>query len=559
MKIRTKCSTALLAAVILLPVSFSSSQPSAPAGREVPAVSGDDPVLAAMSVELERSKTGLHIDQVAAPYYIEYRVTDTDEFAAEAAMGALLTEVRGRRRALHVVVRIGDYAHDSFSGRGVSQEMPLDDDPGAMRHQIWLATDQAFKAATAAFAAKSAALKQLASQDAVGDFAPSPVARAIEPTASLHFDAAYWRKALEVASAPADSADPYLSVNARARFTAVNRYFANTEGTRTRTGSCSYVLSTRAATMAGDGSALVRTPAIVAGSPEELPSVDSFAARVKSTVDSMEKTRLGPLVTDEYQGPVLFLPDASNDLFDELVGQNVLGRRPRLGNPARAAGAYSGSLRGQVLPEFLTIVDDPTARTFHGQALAGSYQVDDEGVSAVPVTLVDKGKLVGYLMSRAPIRDFARSNGHGRCEANGAAVPFVGNLFVRSSVSYDPGELKRKLLELCRERDLPYGYVVEALAGVETPRVIYRAYVDDGRQEMVRGAELDQVDTRTLRDCVVAAGNDLFVSNRSDGIGTSVIAPSVLIRDVVVKPAQDARNKLPDYPPPEEKNVGSRQ
>src|SRR5258708_36087709 len=101
------------------------------------------------------------MDQVAAPYYIEYRVNDVDEFQTEAAFGALRENQRVRYRVLRVVVRIGDYKEHSYYNQGMGETniLPLDDDPIALRHQIWLATDEAYKAAGDALTEKQAALK----------------------------------------------------------------------------------------------------------------------------------------------------------------------------------------------------------------------------------------------------------------------------------------------------------------------------------------------------------------------------------------------------------------
>ena len=49
----------------------------------------------------------LKLDQVAAPYYIEYRIFDIEQYAAESAFGALRGDVRARIRVLRVVVRVG--------------------------------------------------------------------------------------------------------------------------------------------------------------------------------------------------------------------------------------------------------------------------------------------------------------------------------------------------------------------------------------------------------------------------------------------------------------------
>ena len=147
------------AALVLL---LAASAPFVSAQQQNPAASAD-PLLHAMGVELERSKASLKLENVAAPYYIEYRVLDLDEYDAEAAYGSLRNKVRTRLRFLRVAVRIGDYKQDSYrggQGEGAISLIPFDDDLIAMRHQIWEATDRAYKAAAQELTAKQAQLKQ---------------------------------------------------------------------------------------------------------------------------------------------------------------------------------------------------------------------------------------------------------------------------------------------------------------------------------------------------------------------------------------------------------------
>ena len=100
-------------------------------------------------------------------------------------------------------------------------------------------------------------------------------------------------------------------------------------------------------------------------------------------------------------------------------------------------------------------------KQFDGRPVAGAYVVDDEGVPAKDVTLVEKGRLVTLLTSRTPQKNLLQSNGHGR---NGSVqrrrVPGAQH-------AGDPGrrELKAKYLELLKVQDKPFGYIVRAIAG----------------------------------------------------------------------------------------------
>ena len=136
---------AVLGSSLLLTFPFTLRAQEKHSGTEA----ASDPVLRALQAELSRSKAQLKMDNVGAPFYIEYRVFDVEQFEASAAFGALREQNRTRLRLLRALVRIGDYKVDSYygSGQGVSDILPLDGDELALRHQIWLATDQAYKGA----------------------------------------------------------------------------------------------------------------------------------------------------------------------------------------------------------------------------------------------------------------------------------------------------------------------------------------------------------------------------------------------------------------------------
>jgi predicted Zn-dependent protease len=516
------------------------------------AAAGGDMLLEALLTELNRSKAQLKMDQVAAPYYIEYRVNDVDEYQAEAAFGAVRESQRVRYRVLRVVVRIGDYKQDSYYNQGMGETniLPLDNDPIALRHQIWLATDEAYKAAGQALTEKQAALKQFTAEtNPVDDFAKAPIVAAVEPTVTLQIDAAAWKKTLEDVTGLYRQYSDVQSVSASARFSAVNEYLVNSEGTVTRSGKKTYNITFNSSAQAADGMRLTRNPFWMVAKAEELPTRDALLADARKTLDTLVALRQAPIVEEEYRGPVLFAPDAANDIVASLVGTNVLGRKPQLGRPNRTVGAFATSFKTRVLPNFLTVVDDPTLRDFQGKSLVGTYEVDDDGVKAQPVTLVDNGTLINYLVGRQPIRDFPSSNGHGRAGAGTYPAPNLGVLLLKSKEAQSPEELKKRVIQMITDQGKPYGYRVETLGPGNSPRLLYRIY-PDGREELVRGAVFSELDVRALRSDLIAVGNDPQVSNRTGGIATTVISPSLLFDELEVKRADTSKDKLPDYPPP---------
>ncbi len=512
-----------------------------------------DGLLEALLTELDRSKAQLKMDQVQAPYYIEYRVNEVEDFGAEAAYGALRENQHVHVRVLRVVVRIGDYKQDSYFGRGQGESsiLPLDDDPIALRHQIWLATDDAYKAAGQALAEKQAAMKQFsADPNPVDDFAKAPQTIAVEPTVSLRIDEAVWKKALEDVTSLYKQYPDVQSVTASARFSAINEYLVNSEGTVTRCGKTTYSVQLSSSAQAADGMRLSRSPAFMVARPEELPTHDTLMGEAKKMLETVVALRQAPIVEEEYRGPVLFAADAADDIVASLIGQNVLGQKPQLGKPNRTTGAFATSYKTRVLPNFLSVVDDPTLKVFQGKSLVGSYAVDSEGVKAKAVKAIENGMLANYLIGRQPIRDFSTSNGHGRAAPGNFPGPSLGVLLVKSSEAQSPEELKKKVIQMVTDQGKDYGYRVETLGPGNAPRLLYRVYAKDGHEELVRGAVFSELDLRAVRSDLIAVGDDPLVSNRAGGAPTTIISPSLLFGELEVKRADTSKDKLPDYPPP---------
>jgi len=552
----TICAASFIAAALACAIPAAAQEKQAAASADSSAATANavasDPILKAMHEELERSKDQLKMDNVPSPYYIEYRLSDVEEFDAEAAFGAIRQKQRVHSRILRVVVRVGDYKEDSFygPGSGMVELAPLENDPTALRRQLWLATDGAYKRASEALAMKKAALSQYTGGQQFDDFAHAPVLQSIEPLAKLEFDPQPWTEMIEKSSDLFRS-DPKIDyLSASVRFRAVNQYFENTEGTVTRHGFAVYSVHLSGSTQAADGMQLERSPYFVAATAKELPSPQEIEAETQKMIATFKALRDAPVVEEDYRGPILFSSDAATDLVTSMIGDNALGNRPKPGESARTTGDFASNYKGRVLPTFLSVTDDPSMKSFQGKTLIGAYDVDDEGVRAAKVAVIQDGVLLNYLLGRQPIRDFPDSNGHGRAAPGQPPAPSIGNLVVQAKDSLSSEAMKKKLIDLCTQENKEFCYRVETLAGLN-PRLLYRVYVKDGHEELVRGALFDELDTRTLRNDLVAAGNDFLVSNRESNIPATVIAPSLLLDELEVKRTDSKNAKIPEYPAPD--------
>ena len=511
-----------------------------------------DPVLKAMMTELKRSQEKLQLGQLQRPYYVDYQVTELEDHVADATLGALRADQSNSGRFVRVVVRIGDYKQDSYfgEGQGTVEVMPTDNNEMALRHQLWLATDKAYKAALGGLTEKQAALKNVVVEHEIPDFSEEKPADSVRDLAKLDVDLDKWKQVLRSTS-DLFRADPDLqSSETTLHFRVLNRYFVNTEGTITRSGRAVYSFSFSGSTQAADGTRIDRSHGYTVSKPEELPKPEQIQKDTEKLIATFAQLRGAPVVEDDYHGPVLFSADAATALFEQLIVRNVLGMRPDLGNPARTSGEFASYYKSRVLPDFFTVVDDPRSKKVDDESLIGSYEVDDEGVKVEPVTVIEKGVLVNYLLGREPIRDFLHSNGHGRTGLAGPPRPQISNLIFKASNAVSFEDLKKKLIQMCRDQGRPYGYYVETTGVRLAPRLLWRVYVNDGHMEMIRGAVFNQLDTRTLRNDILAAGNDQYVYNRFEPLPSSIVAPSLLFDDLEIQRANRTRERPPQYPAP---------
>ena len=536
----------------LLVVLLGISGTLAAGTKDTPA--SDDPILRALRTEMDRSKTELKLANSPAPYFIGYRVVDIDSWEADAALGGVRSESRSRIRFLMVQVRLGDYKQDNSSprGEGAVEVIPLDSSEQAIRFQVWSATDKAYKQAVEALTAKQAQLKQLTIDHPVDDFAHAETVQSVQPVVELKVEREPWLKMLRDASGLYTQDPKVQFLESSLSFKAVNRYYVNSEGTVVRGGEELYSLDIGGNTQAEDGMQLERAAEFTAKSTQDLPRAPEFQNQAVQLLATLKQLREAPLADEDYHGPVLLSGDSAATVISSLVGENVLGIKPELGQNARVRGQFASSYKTRVLPEFLSVVDDPTLSELNGTVLLGHYDVDDEGVTAQSVPVIEKGILQNYLLGREPVRDFPSSNGHGRASLPLSwPAPALGNLVVRNSDGVTFDELKKKLIALCKDRGLDYGYYAKTMGGPRAPRLLYRVWANDGHEELVRGALFGDLDQRSMRSDIVAAGNDLYVDNEIHPVPHSVAAPAILFDDLEVKRQTSNKDKLPEYPAPE--------
>lgn len=573
---------------------------AASAALLLPQKSDNDPILRAMQDELDRSRelrvVGGGDD---APYFFSYDLTDTNQFHVGAVLGSPVSISNLHYRSPQIEVRVGSYDFDDtghiFSGRYTGSRFdtsfPLDDDYAALRDALWLATDTAYKTAVESMSRKRAALNSAAAQtDKLPDFSRVEPVKSIQKITRHKVDEAAWTARAVKLSSVFGAVPEVIASGVDLQLLDGVTYLLTNEGTALRYDDGLALLFARAEGQAPDGMMVRDAVSFQALEPEKLPSDSEMSRRLAAVAGNIHALAHAP-TGESFSGPTLFEPEAAAQLLAQLLGDNLRSPRKPLAEPGRNINFIPSELEtkigSRILPEWVDIVDDPTQSTWQGKPLAGFYQFDVEGVSGKPVSVVEKGVLKSFLTTRQPIRSSATSNGHARLGGNyGARSGAISNLFVKTSRSDSLPALKKKLIDMCKERNKPYGMLVrkldfpfsagrnelQALAqtGVQSggstrpispPVLVYRVY-PDGREELVRGLRFRGVSTRTLRDLVDASQETAlfdYVNNGAPlaimGAGgllapTSVVAPGLLFEEIEFELPQEQLPKLPVVPPP---------
>jgi TldD protein len=538
----------------------------------------DDVLLRAMKDELKRSNRLTEL-KLAPPYYIEYRVEDTVSHGISASLGALIDSADSASRVPLVHVRVGDYKFDNtnhiyseaYAGsRFDPDHLPLDDDYMAFRNVLWLATDRAFKTAEDALARKRSSLKNMSQPDALPDFSKAAPAQLILPVERKPFALEAWKKEVVKLSAVFGAYPQVLSSGVELQTSQSTNYVLNSEGTVLRIPEDLSYIRVAARGLAADGTSVHDEHLFEAFEADQLPGEEELTRAAREVAEHVIALSQAP-AGEAYDGPVLFEAPAAAQLFGQLLGDNLKLTRKPIADPGRVPPVVSSELEkrvgSRILPDWMDVVDDSTQTKFADHLLLGHYLYDVEGIAPQPVTLVEKGVLKTFFLTRTPVfKDFPGSNGHARFTGSfGDAAPGFGNLFIRASQITPAAGMKQKLIDMCKESNKPYGILIRKLQfpsaaatearPVDEPLLVYRVY-PDGREEMVRSLQFHGVSTRSFKDIVAASDEnyvlDLIDANaRGNFITTaSVIAPAVLFEELELTPVEEETPQPPIVPPP---------
>lgn len=533
-------------------------------------------VLEAMKSELARSQHELKLKGHEAPYFIAYEVKDEASQEVAGRFGSLFLDGERRTRRAHVDVRVGDYDFDSSgpnemfdfdavdSGYSPQRELPLDDDPASIRGALWLVTDETYKKALSSYLKKRGKEVYRAEEsDRAPSFSKEPPQKRIDAPLPAPFARERWAAIVRRLTSQLRTHPEFYDSMMRVTVDKTVRWLASTEGAELVTESAIYGIHVQAFARAPDGMFLENGRDYYASTEAGLPNETRLAAESQQMSSELIALQKAPAI-DPYTGPALLEPQATGVFFHEAVGHRLEGERQ---NDDKEGRTFKGQVGHAVLPAFLSVIDDPTLEAVDGEPLNGHYAFDDQGVPAQRTPLVVDGVLKTYLMSRAPVKGFSRSNGHGRAAGNREPVARMANTVVESKNQLDDAELRRQLVELAKKQGKPYALLIKDVTGGNTntsgfdyqafkgqPRLVTRIDVATGKEELVRGVEIVGTPLTTINK-IVATGKKRGVFNgycgaESGYVPVSTVAPAALIAEVELQRKREENGRPPLLPAP---------
>jgi predicted Zn-dependent protease len=559
-----------------------------------------DLITKALQDELARSLGQLQMQGMQKPYFVAYRVDDIDDTRVSASLGSLTEELPSHRRVLEVEVRVGDYKLDNSNfismrnfagarGRFASSmtQGPLDDNYAEIRRRLWLATDAEYKIAVEDYSGKKAALEQRKQGEDVQDFSKEAPTHLSEAAAPSKVDLTGLEKVTRSVSAVFKQMPEIYTSLVEVECHNVYTRYVNSEGTSFTRWQPYLHLAVSAETQSPDGLPINESFDIYRRSAAELPGESQLMERARQLGSRVAKLREASYM-ERYNGPLLFEDEAAAEIFAQVFAPALVAVRTPVSDDPRfemffdqfasqfTGGSLLQKIGGRVLPDFLSVADNPQQEGYKGITLPGAWKIDDDGVMTRPTQLVEKGTLKTLLTTRAPAPPLDHSSGSRR-----GWGPAPTTLTLTSDKTMTRDQMRQELLRRVKDRGLAYGIVVHTVGGggmtgmlrmfaamatspasmaTNSLTEVYKLF-PDGHEEPIRGADLSSMTTASFRD-IVAAGdkpvvfnavfipkfNALFsmgLSGATDLPVASYIVPSLLFEDATLIKTTGSRPNPP--------------
>lgn len=537
---------------------------------------GPEDLCVEMKKELDRNFEGLKLPDYPGPYFMSYLLRDLEIAGVTARYGAPVMRKKDRQLIVDSDVRVGSFEFDNSMDRFAGFDMPFRFQPFknraplnaqglSLRKTLWKLTDGDYKGAVASFLkVKAQRIYKADDPEFVGCFSKAPAVKHLDKPAEFVKDLEPYEKiAVTISKKLSDEAfiqDSWVSFDANK----ADRYFVNSEGSLFYTSDTYFSYSVQAFARAEDGTVIPHSIVLYSRKLSELPDKKELMTRVDEMVVELKALSEAELL-QPYSGPTLLEGDTAGVFLHEALGHRLEGHRQ---GGREEGGTFAGKVGDQILPEDVSIFDDPTLASIDGSGINGYYVLDDEGVKAQRVVLVDKGKLSGFLLTRRPVQGFTESNGHARAGLSAAPVARMGTLIMESSKTIPKEQLKTLLIEQARKDGKPFAIILRRAQGGATntssygfqafkgvARLVYKVDLETGKETLVRGVDLVGTPLASLMK-IRAVGDDRALFNgycgaESGFVPVSTLTPSLLLSELEFQKAPPMREQKEILAPPE--------
>jgi TldD protein len=510
------------------------------------------------------------------PYYISYSIDEVLTQSVSGIFGAITNKEDNKTAFLRVSVRTGSYQQDNthdirggsmsglFSLVSGTAQAPLGDSPQSLAVILWRETDKAYRSAVETLSqVKSERSVKIAETDQSGDFSKVEPHTALEKPLDIQADLDKWSDRIRKYTELFKKHSFINSCNGVFQSEVRQKYFVDTDGTVVWTPANYMRLQITADVKADDGMELPLYLSYFGFKESDFPAENQVLSDIKAMIANLEKLRSAPLA-EPYTGPAILAGKASGVFFHEILGHRLEGNRLKKESEGQT---FKKKVGEKVLPEFMSITFDPTIRNYQGLPLSGAYNFDDEGTKSEKVASIENGILKDFLMSRAPVDRFPRSNGHARSQPGSKPVTRQSNLVVESKNMKSQEKLRQMLIDECRKQNKPFGLLFTEISGGSTmtgrssanafnvvPLIVYKIFTDGRPDEMVRGVNLIGTPL-TVFGKILATGSKMEVFNgtcgaESGSVPVSAVSPSILVSEIEVQKKEKSQEKPPILPPP---------
>lgn len=539
----------------------------------VVSANSQDIILDSMKKELDRSFLALEKAEKSPLYFLQYQVWQEKDYWLSANMGAIVSQGQSEQNIATVDVRVGsrqlDNTHQIKGKEGEnwqanSKEIEIDtlaiDDEHAITAKLWNLTDLAYKSAIDKYM-KVEANKQVTAteEDESGDFSTDKTTDVYYLKAQdIKIDKEKIKKDLLALSLKFKNYDFIL--NSRISFSAnsQNRYIVNSDGAKIVTGNNYITVSYDLTGRTSDGMDLRRSKFYNFDNMTDFPSFEQISLDIDNSIKEL-KSLLISTSQQPYTGPAILENQAAAVFWHEIFGHRIEGHRQKSETEGQT---FAKKIGEKIMPEFLSLYDDPNIRYFGNRFLKGHYVYDDEAVKAQRVSLVENGILKNFLMQRVPLEKFPHSNGHGRRSPGNITVARQGNLIVKADKTVSYEELKKMLIDEVKKQGKPYGIIIKDIKGGFTItrrslpqsytiliKYALRVYPDGRPDEPIRGLNMIGTPLQTFSR-IIAAADDYDVFNGDCGaesgwVPVSGVSPSLLFSSIETEKVLKSNEMLP--------------